>query len=46
MKGITMANIGRVTDSGRVEIYGLNETRVIDESISELKEAWQQPLRW
>jgi len=46
MKGAKLAAIGQVTDSGRVEIYGLRGAKVLDKSITELKEAWQKPLRW
>jgi phosphoribosylformylglycinamidine synthase len=46
MRGISLAAIGQVTDSGALEIYGLNGGRVVTKSLGELKEAWQQPLRW
>jgi phosphoribosylformylglycinamidine synthase II len=46
MDGTALANIGKVTDSGVLEIYGVNGGAVISSLISELKEAWQRPLRW
>lgn len=38
--------IGQVTDSGVLEVYGLNGKKVVSAPIGELKEAWQKPLRW
>lgn len=60
LTGIPHALIGEVTDTGRVEIFGLPQPtrdmpeepselrvpRVVDASLSELKAAWQQPLKW
>ena len=46
MKGTRFAAIGQVTDSEVLEIYGVNGKPVVTKSISELKEAWQRPLRW
>ena len=46
MSGTSLAAIGQVTDSELVEIYGLNGSRVVARSIEEMKEAWQDPLRW
>jgi phosphoribosylformylglycinamidine (FGAM) synthase-like enzyme len=46
MSGASFANIGQVTDSGVVEIYGVAGKKILAEPISELKEAWQRPLRW
>jgi phosphoribosylformylglycinamidine synthase len=46
MKGTNLAAIGQVTDSKTLEIYGLNNQRIMSISIGELKEAWQKPLRW
>ncbi len=46
MKGTSLANIGQVTDSGALKIYGLNGQQVVAKPIGELKEAWQKPLRW
>ncbi len=46
MKGTSLAAIGQVTDSQRLEIYGLNCQRILSIPTAELKEAWQKPLRW
>ncbi len=46
MGGISLADIGRVTDSGVLEIHGLKGRPIVTRSVGELKEAWQRPLRW
>jgi len=46
MRGISLATIGQVTGSGVLEIYGLNGQQILHKSLSELKEAWQKPIRW
>jgi len=46
MKGTSFAAIGQVTDSEVLEIYGLGGQRVLAKPLSELKEAWQKPIRW
>jgi phosphoribosylformylglycinamidine synthase len=46
MTGIDFAVIGQVTSKGRLEVYGLNKEIVLSALITELKEAWQRPLRW
>jgi len=46
MNGISLANIGQVTDSEVLEVYGLGSRKLITASISKLKESWQRPLRW
>ncbi len=46
MAGISLANIGQVTDSEVLQIYGLDGKRIVAESLGELKEAWQKPIRW
>ncbi len=46
MKGTSFAAVGQITDSERLEIYGRDGQKIVDASISELKEAWQRPLRW
>jgi phosphoribosylformylglycinamidine synthase len=43
-KNVPFAQIGEVTDSGKLEVMG--GQRLIDLPIAELKEAWQKPLRW
>jgi len=45
-EGISLAAIGQVTDSEVLEIYGLDGNRILLKAISELKEAWQKPIRW
>jgi phosphoribosylformylglycinamidine synthase len=40
------AAIGEVIPSPMLEVYGMDGKRVIKASLSELKEAWQRPLRW
>jgi len=52
LEGVPHAQIGEVTDSDRVQIGGPWEhdgdepPLLIDISLSDLKEAWQSPLRW
>jgi phosphoribosylformylglycinamidine synthase len=46
MKGISFAAIGQVTNSEVLEIYGLDGRQVLLKSLSQLKEAWQKPIRW
>ncbi len=46
MRGVRIAAIGQVTDSERLEIYGLAGHKVLVEPIQKLKETWQKPLRW
>jgi len=46
MSGVPFAEIGVVTNSGRFEVYGRNDTLLLGAAITELKEAWQAPLRW
>ncbi len=46
MDGLKLAAIGQTTDSGMLEILGLNSTRVAAISLRDLKEAWQKPMRW
>ncbi len=45
MKGITFAAIGKVTNSGLLDVVGIKD-RQFSIPIGELKEAWQKPLRW
>ena len=40
------AVIGEVATSSMLEVYGMDGKKVIKASLNELKEAWQQPLRW
>lgn len=46
MNGATFAAIGKVNSSGILEIYGRDGQTVVAETIDNLKEAWQKPLRW
>ncbi|MBI2836447.1 MAG: phosphoribosylformylglycinamidine synthase subunit PurL [Chloroflexi bacterium] len=46
MSGSIFARIGRVTDAGTVEVYGLGGNVIVSSSIDELKDDWQKPLRW
>jgi len=46
MAGIDFTAIGQVTSKKRLEVYSLNKEVVLSALISELKEAWQRPLRW
>jgi phosphoribosylformylglycinamidine synthase II len=42
----SVASIGQVADSEKLEVYGVDGRRVLAIFINELKEAWQRPLRW
>jgi phosphoribosylformylglycinamidine synthase len=42
---VPCAKLGRVTDGGKLLVRSAEAT-LIREAISELKEAWQSPLRW
>ena len=46
MKGISLAAIGEVTRTEVLEIYGVDDSRMVNTTLAELKEAWQGPLRW
>jgi phosphoribosylformylglycinamidine synthase subunit PurSL len=46
MAGIDMAPIGHVNQEEVLEIHGLNGDIIVKSPLSELKEAWQKPLRW
>lgn len=46
MEGIDFAVIGEVTGSGTLTVSGIDNREVIWATIEELKEAWQEPLRW
>ena len=45
MSGVDFAEIGWVTDEGILEVYG-RQGKVLTATITELKDAWQKPLRW
>jgi phosphoribosylformylglycinamidine synthase len=46
MGSTSLAAIGQVTDSELIEIYGVDDTKIVSASLGELKEAWQRPIRW
>ncbi|MDO8568423.1 MAG: phosphoribosylformylglycinamidine synthase subunit PurL, partial [Dehalococcoidales bacterium] len=46
LQGTSFALIGRVTDSNKLEIKGMTGNKIVDAALSDLKEAWQKPLRW
>ena len=46
MKGSTAAVIGKVNDSSKMEVNGLNGKQLLKVDIADLKEAWQKPMRW
>ena len=46
LSGIAFAEIGKVTDDNNLEVYGRDGNKLLDASLAELKESWQQPLRW
>jgi phosphoribosylformylglycinamidine synthase II len=40
------AAIGELTGDDRLQVYGIKGEKVVSAPLSELKEAWQKPLRW
>ena len=46
MQGVPLGLIGCVSGGKMLNIYGLNREICVRADISELKEAWQAPLRW
>ncbi len=46
MGAVSLAAMGRVSDSEMLEIYGVNGRKVVAKPLDELKEAWQRPMRW
>jgi phosphoribosylformylglycinamidine synthase II len=46
LSGVAFAEIGRVTDNEKLEVYGRNGGTILSADIDDLKEAWQRPLRW
>jgi phosphoribosylformylglycinamidine (FGAM) synthase-like enzyme len=46
LSGVDFAEIGRVTSDKKLEIHGRKGGLILSADITELKEAWQQPLRW
>ena len=45
LSGVPHARIGEVTDSAKLEILSGGDV-ILSADLSELKEAWQKPLRW
>ncbi|MDD4874260.1 MAG: phosphoribosylformylglycinamidine synthase subunit PurL [Dehalococcoidales bacterium] len=46
MKGVICACIGEVTALDTLQVFGLNNDRILSIEIDTLKEAWQKPLKW
>jgi hypothetical protein len=46
LAGVAIGAIGRVMNNQGLEVYGLTGKRVLSATLTELKEAWQKPLRW
>jgi len=46
MAGVDCAAIGEVISDRSLKIYGLSGEQVLSTPLAELKEAWQNPLRW
>ncbi|KTB48212.1 phosphoribosylformylglycinamidine synthase subunit II [Dehalogenimonas alkenigignens] len=46
MESSAFGLIGEVTSSPRLKVQGLNGSLVIDQPLTELKNAWQRPLKW
>lgn len=46
VKDIPCGLLGKVTAEPLLTIYGLTNKLIVHENIYDLKEAWQQPLRW
>jgi phosphoribosylformylglycinamidine synthase len=40
------AVIGEFTEDDKLEIHGIKGEKIVSTPLAELKEAWQQPLRW
>ena len=45
-KDIRFAEIGRVTESAQLVVTDSANKKLVDAPVSDLKEAWQAPLRW
>ncbi len=46
LKGIPFGLIGCVSGNNNFEVFGLDGKICVQADISDLKESWQQPLRW
>ncbi len=45
-RGNVISPIGQVTDKNLFQVFGLNGKRIVQANLSDLKEAWQRPLRF
>ena len=43
---VVVRTAGEVTGSGVLEVYGRDGRKIVNESLTNLKEAWQSPIRW
>lgn len=43
---VPISSIGKVNNSDKLNITGVNGNSVLSKNIFELKEAWQKPLKW
>jgi len=46
LAGNDFSLIGKVTKQDTIEIAGLKGNKVVALNITDLKDAWQKPLRW
>jgi phosphoribosylformylglycinamidine synthase len=46
LKGVIFAGIGTTNDTEKLTVTGSNGKKIVSETIGDLKEAWQKPLRW
>jgi len=46
MSGVDFACLGRVTDDGLLRVTGLKGNNIVTETVRDLKEAWQKPIKW
>ncbi|HZN61005.1 MAG TPA: hypothetical protein VFC90_01240, partial [Planctomycetota bacterium] len=44
--GVPRGCVGQVTETGRLEMIGRGRAKILNAAISDLKEAWQRPLKW
>ena len=44
MKGKDCAEIGKVTNNPKLTITGLNATKIVDASLSDLRKSWKKTL--
>ncbi len=46
MSTVSLAIVGQVSNSETLDIHGVSGRKIVSKSLSQLKEAWQKPLRW